>query len=70
MHNINILLHIIPYDLLLHVSTLLRHHQGAIFAWLKLHIMLIYVILVSGKRLPDDDVLTSKHVGENHMYLF
>jgi hypothetical protein len=35
-----LLLHIITYDLL-HVSTLIRHLQGALRAWLKLHILLI-----------------------------
>ena len=29
--------------------------------------MKIHVILARHKRLPDDDVLTSKRVGANHM---
>ena len=38
LHNINTL---ITYDLLLHVSTLIRHLQGALRAWLKLHTLLL-----------------------------
>ena len=34
---------LITYDLLLHVSTLIRHLQGALHAWLKLHILLILI---------------------------
>ena len=30
----------------------------------------IYVILTRHEGLPEDDVLTSKHVGANHMYLY
>ena len=36
-------LHIITYDLFLHVSTLIRHHQGTLRAWLKLRILLILI---------------------------
>ena len=38
-----LLLHIITYDLLLHVSMLIRHLQGALCAWLKLHLLLILI---------------------------
>ena len=34
---------LITYDFLLHVSTLIRHLQGALCAWLKLHILLILI---------------------------
>ena len=37
------LLRIVTYDLLLHVSALIRRLQGAICAWLKLHILLILI---------------------------
>ena len=37
------LLLIITYDLLLHVSTLICHLQGALRAWLKLHRLLILI---------------------------
>ena len=43
LHSINILLHIITCDLVLHVSTLIRHLQWALCAWLKLHILLILI---------------------------
>ena len=38
-------LHIITYDLLLHVSTLIHHLQGAFCDWLKLHILLFLIKL-------------------------
>ena len=38
-----LLLHIITYDLLLHVSTLIRLLQGAFCVWLKLHRLLILI---------------------------
>ena len=31
---------------------------------------IIYVILARNRRLPDDDVLTSKHVGASFIYLY
>ena len=40
LHSINSL---ITYDLLLHVSTLICHLQGALCAWLKLHRLLILI---------------------------
>jgi hypothetical protein len=46
-------MHIITYDLILRVSTLLRHLQG--------------VLRAKHEGLPEDEVLTSKHVGSNHM---
>ena len=38
-----LLINIITYDLLLHVSTLIRHLQGASCAWLKLRRLLILI---------------------------
>ena len=38
-----LLLHIITHDLLPHVSTLMRHLQGAFCVWLKLHILFILI---------------------------
>ena len=59
-----LLLHIITYDLLLRVSTLIPHLQGARCARLNLHIC---IILARHKGLSEDGVLTSKHVAANHM---
>ena len=30
----------------------------------------IYVILVGNRKLPDDDVLASKHVGASYIYIY
>ena len=38
-----LLLHIVTYDSLLHVSTLIRHLQRTFWAWLKLHRLLILI---------------------------
>ena len=35
-----------------------------------LSVSTIYLILARHKGLPEDDVLTSKHVAANHMYLY
>ena len=62
MHNINILM---TYNYVWFTTTCFNINtlsQGALHAWLKLN-----VILARHKELPEDDVLTSKHVGANHM---
>ena len=30
----------------------------------------IYVVLARNRKLPDDDVLTSKHVGASYIYFY
>ena len=30
----------------------------------------IYIILARNRKLPDDDVLTSKHVGVSYIYFY
>ena len=31
---------------------------------------IMYVILARNRKLPDDDVLTSKHVGASYIYFY
>ena len=63
-------LHMITYDLLLHVSTLIRHLQGTLHSWIKLHRLLILILSISTIYIIQPDMksslkmcLTSKHVG-------
>ena len=45
-------------------------YKSVLMLWLCVSRSTIYLILARHKGLPEDDVLTSKHVAANHMQLY